>query len=713
MKGMSRHLHLTLRQLFALSLLGLTLGLALLFYLFLQGSQRTLLQSAERFRDSASLEVRNRVIDYLNEAPSAVTDFAEHVQRGLVNPANYESIQSGLLSLLLANQNISEATFTTARSTGFDDDDNIVLENKSAGQVIVLRDAAGGLWIKHTWFDGKQFVSESHMLDRTTPAQTQGKILPAVDPTDHPTFRTPASKTFYGQLLRTDLAWSQAGDALPEYSVLKTIADTRGNFAGVLRIGLSKDQIDRAAMVKLTEAGEMDQHLVFLCDKQGRLITGFNKNDKVVESGDDLRLAAVNPPPQVVAALRLPALQTVGPQHPSQATSFVLAGKTYLGTFRALPDTQDWIVGIVVPRDFYLAQLMRTQRRVLWAGMGLIAIILLAGALMLRNIGRAHSLIVNETARMKAFDFTPSSHSSGLQDIEDVLDGLEKAKTAMRAMGKYVPVDLVRRLYRDGKEPVLGAELVELSILFTDIKEFTPFAEQTEPRRLATVLGRYLQVMAGVIQSEKGTVDKYIGDAVMAIWNAPEPVAAHAVRACRAALGCRNALRELYQSPEWAGEPKFETRFGLHYCTASVGHFGAPDRFNYTAIGDGINLASRLEGLNKYYGTSILVSESVYANASGQFEFRLLDRVAVKGKTQGITIYELLDYKTSGVRADHVVRYEQAFQSYLRGDFGKALSLLSDETHDAPSAVLAERCRHYLENPCEGQWTGVHSFETK
>src|ERR1700677_4053926 len=219
---------------------------------------------------------------------------------------------------------------------------------------------------------------------------------------------------------------------------------------------------------------------------------------------------------------------------------------------------------------------------------------------------------------------------------------MEKSKTAMRAMGKYVPVDLVRRLYHGGREPVLGGESIDLSVLFTDIRGFTSFAEQNDPDRVAEILGRYLQAMAAAIQGEKGTIDKFIGDSVMAFWNAPEEVTDHSILACRAALGCRASLRDLYVSPEWKGTPEFETRYGLHRCDAYVGHFGAPDRFNYTAIGDGINLASRLEGLNKFYGTHIIASESIYDSAREQFEFRLLDRVAVKGKVQGITIYELL-----------------------------------------------------------------------
>jgi adenylate cyclase len=322
-------------------------------------------------------------------------------------------------------------------------------------------------------------------------------------------------------------------------------------------------------------------------------------------------------------------------------------------------------------------------------------------------------MILRETGRMKSFDFTPAVNSSPLGDVEEVLQGLEKAKTAMRAMGKYVPVDLVRRLYHDGKEPVLGAEQTELSVLFTDIREFTPVAESSAPDQLAATLGRYLQLMAGVIQEEKGTVDKYMGDAVMAFWNAPAPVSSHTVYACRAALRCRDELEKLFASPEWAGRARFETRFGLHVCVASVGHFGAPDRFNYTAIGDGINLASRLEGLNKFYGTTIIVTEDVKNAAGDEFEFRRLDRVSVKGKTEGITIYELMGVKRPGAeRPPHVERYEAALAAYQQGEFKTALTILGGETEDTPSVNLKQRCREYIENP-PGDWQGIRVFHMK
>ena len=136
---------------------------------------------------------------------------------------------------------------------------------------------------------------------------------------------------------------------------------------------------------------------------------------------------------------------------------------------------------------------------------------------------------------------------------------------------------------------------MEISIMFSDIKGFTALSEQLDPNRLAEMLGLYLDTLSCIIQRDtQGTIDKYIGDAIMAIWNAPEPVPDHPQMACLAALRCRDAARSLAQAPEWREFPVFETRFGLHCAKALVGHFGARDRMNYTAIGDAINLASRL-----------------------------------------------------------------------------------------------------------------------
>jgi PAS domain S-box-containing protein len=286
---------------------------------------------------------------------------------------------------------------------------------------------------------------------------------------------------------------------------------------------------------------------------------------------------------------------------------------------------------------------------------------------------------------------------------------------AMCILGKYAPVDLVRRLYREKSEPVLGGELMEISIMFSDIKGFTTLSEQLEPNRLAEILGLYLDTLSRIIQRDtRGTIDKYIGDAIMAIWNAPEPVPDHPEMACLAALRCRDAARSLAQTPEWREFPAFETRFGLHCAKALVGHFGARDRMNYTAIGDAINLASRLEGLNKQYGSSIIASDTIVDRAKEDFDFRLLDVVAVKGKSDPITIYELLGTKGALEECRQMIfAYESAFSAYAAGDFERALAVLQENTSDPPSAVLIERCKAFLQVPPPADWQGIYISASK
>jgi adenylate cyclase len=242
---------------------------------------------------------------------------------------------------------------------------------------------------------------------------------------------------------------------------------------------------------------------------------------------------------------------------------------------------------------------------------------------------------------MRRFELAPSATAAAFADVEAVLAGLERAKTAMRALGKYTPIDLVRRLYADNVEPALGGELRRVTLMFTDIKDFTTFAEPLPPERLATLLGRYFEVMTAAVTAHGGTVDKYIGDALMVMWNAPAAVADHAARACRAALACVAAADALCASAEWRGLPPLHTRFGIHTGDVMVGHFGAPERFSYTALGDGVNLAARLEALNKQYGTTILVSGAVAAAVGDEFVLRPVGRVTVKGKTQAVDVFEL------------------------------------------------------------------------
>jgi adenylate cyclase len=286
----------------------------------------------------------------------------------------------------------------------------------------------------------------------------------------------------------------------------------------------------------------------------------------------------------------------------------------------------------------------------------------------------------------------------------------------MRALGKYVPVDLVRELYESNREPELGGELTEISLLFSDIEGFTTLAERLTPDALARALGRYLAAMTAGVRSEGGTVDKFIGDSVMAFWNAPSACPDHARRACRAVLACLREARALYASPGWTDLPPLVTRFGLHRATVMVGHFGAPERLSYTALGDGVNLASRLEGLCKQYGVTVLVSETILADVGDEFAFRFIDRVAVKGKRESVRVYELLDPGADDSALLAQARaYERALGAYFARDFAAALAIAEGEGQgsDPPSRVLAARCRDLIVNPPPDGWDGVFVARAK
>jgi len=712
----------TLNQVFGLSLLGLVAILALLFTIVFDGSRTTVIESSKNIRDVASREIDDRVTRFLNKAPEIEFQFQRDLAHGLLDARDPSAIEPALTTLLLSDPNVGEVTLTSGRMTGFDDLGYIQLAKEPRDQWSVFRseNTGGGarIWSRHVHQEDGSFVSDRRVLDPTTNyaglpvVREPGKFE---DPTLHATFFRPASKEFYGELLPSDLHFSQIDANLVEVSVQQVITDSGGDFLGVLRVGLLARQLDEAMRLELASKGKPDPHRIFLCDKDGRLITRIMPEDRIVDLGEDLRVSSPHLPNEIKTALADPKIHTLTPEAPAFSGQFSSGGEEYLSTFRALKGTQDWVVGIVVPRSYYLGKLARLRDRFLAVSLGIMLLIVAVGGLILRGVKRAQAQISKESLKMNAFDFSPAPTDSAFRDVSDVLGSLEKAKTAMRAMGKYAPIDLVRRLYRDNSEPALGGQPMEISIMFTDIKGFTTFSEQLSANELADALGRYLDTMARIIQQEThGAIDKYIGDAIMAFWNAPEPVPDHARMACLAALRCRDAGRALTHSPEWAGRPLFETRFGLHLDTALVGHFGAHDRMNYTAIGDAVNLGSRLEGLNKQYGTTIIASERIVAAAGDGFEFRLLDLVAVKGKSKAVRIYELQDEKDAdSTRRAETVAYEQAFERYLARDFAAAIDILKPHDGDPPSAVLIERCRGYLREPPPEDWIGIFVAKSK
>lgn len=719
---------LTLGHVFYLSLLALTLLLAALFTVLLEGSRRSIVKSSEQLREAFSDRIDDEVLRGLRAAEKALLDLERQIRSGAREAEQPLSLEASLFSVVLNNPDLAEVTLTHAPRPGTGDEGpvwqiSVFREGPDAGSPIVTRRTAA---------EGGRFVSELRsrppgggLFD--TPLRRQPGAVP--DPAQDPTFTIPAGAR-YGHLVWTDISWSPLDAHLPEeqrrvvLTAMKTVEDRGGRFLGVLRVGSRAEQIDRVAQMRLDTRAGADPHVKFLFDGEGRLVTRLSPDDRLHDAGDALRVAPARLPPEVALALRHPMHEQVSAENPRASGEIEAGGRRFLVSFRSLADAErwrpeggieDWRIGIVVPEEAYLGDLLRTRNLLLASAAGVIAVILTGGALTLGAVRRGLARIEGETLRMRRFDFAPSPTDAPFADVREAVESLEQAKTAMRAMGKYVPVDLVRELYAANREPVLGGRLQDASLLFTDIEGFTTLAEGLTPDRLAEALGLYLAAMTSAVHESGGTVDKYIGDAVMAIWNAPRPLPDHAERACRSALACVAATERLFASPAWAGLPPLVTRFGLHRATVMVGHFGAPDRLSYTALGDGVNLASRLEGLNKQYGTRLMASEAIREAAGSSFAFRRLDRVAVKGKTQGTLVYELLG-ETAAVtaaRLDTARAYEAGLEAYLAADFATALARFEPLTEDKPARVLSARCRMLLAEPPPAGWDGIFVARSK
>ncbi|HEY0879985.1 MAG TPA: adenylate/guanylate cyclase domain-containing protein, partial [Archangium sp.] len=295
-----------------------------------------------------------------------------------------------------------------------------------------------------------------------------------------------------------------------------------------------------------------------------------------------------------------------------------------------------------------------------------------------------------------------------------------KERERMKEMFQnYMEADLVELMVEQKKLPSLEGENMHVTAFFSDIKGFSTFSEKLkdEPRKLMRLLNRYLSVVTPELTKEGACIDKYIGDAVVALFGAPVPHEDHALRACRGALAVQKAITSLRVEFRGEGLPDVYTRVGLNTGTMMVGNIGSAQLLDYTAIGDEMNLAARLEGANKNYGTLIMMGPGTYEAVKDQVECRELDWVRVAGKTQAVPVYELLAMKGElhHDKLKVVDLYGQALLAYRQRRFGDArLKLeqaLQADQGDGPSQRLMQLCTHYETHPPPEGWNGVSSLD--
>lgn len=309
-------------------------------------------------------------------------------------------------------------------------------------------------------------------------------------------------------------------------------------------------------------------------------------------------------------------------------------------------------------------------------------------------------------------------------EVIQLQQSMERMRRAIDLFMRYVPHDVVRSAIESGGVPAVGGIKRRITLLFTDIEGFTSMSECMSPEEIVSQTSEYFERLSFGIQANRGVIDKYIGDAIMAIWNAPSDDENHVDNACRGALAAYGISEDLNAELADKGMPIMRTRFGLHTDEVFVGNIGAGDRMQYTCLGSGVNLASRIEGLNKHYGTQVLASDAVRRRASSDFLFRRVDIVEAKGTTIPVTIYELMGERgddTPLAVDEATVRrasiYEQAFDHYLHRDFDDAVTVLDGLISEAPDDpvvnLLMSKCRCFAAEPPPADWNGATALDEK
>lgn len=318
--------------------------------------------------------------------------------------------------------------------------------------------------------------------------------------------------------------------------------------------------------------------------------------------------------------------------------------KKWWGNTRSffLDRDQQLIIGVVIPEDDYFEDANRRRKVVLVLGFAALILAFVMANLLTRRYSQPINQLVEQSERIGKLDMTRTGPiTSKIKEVNSLADAQDKMRAALKSFASYIPTEVVKELLRRGQAAKIGGKTDTLTVMFSDIHNFTTLAESTPPEKLTAHLAEYFEAMLVILREEKATVDKFVGDSIVAFWGAPVPDPGHARHAARAALRLKEKVAQLNKKWEREGKPQLPTSFGLSTGDVLVGNVGASERLNYTVLGDTVNLASRLEGINRQYGTQILVSKSVKEAAGAGFKWKFIDSVKVKGKTLPVDIFEL------------------------------------------------------------------------
>jgi adenylate cyclase len=473
---------------------------------------------------------------------------------------------------------------------------------------------------------------------------------------------------------------------------------------GVLAIIIEYTRLSRfLAQLEVGKTGT-----AFILDESGELIAAPDKN------GDELHPAESQ---LAMVPLARMAYTRAGEAGRKEAwrQRLNLDGAAYEVGLTPLPFS-GWSLATVIPEAEFLGPVDTTLRRlIVGLAIGALLAALLSAMLVRSVIAVPLARVVGEIRHVETFALDQvRSHPSRLTEISSLSSAIAEMAAGLSAFRKFIPADLVRSLLRQGVEAKPGGSMQELTVMFIDIAGFTGLSERMGDR-VVPLLSRYLDVASEVIDANGGTIDKFMGDAVMAFWGAPTAQQDHALLCCRAALLCGQAI-EAAGIENDNGQP-LQTRIGINSGRMLVGNIGSELRLNYTVIGDTVNVASRLEGTNKQYGTQILIGAETKRLVGNAVITREIDSIAVYGRAEGLAVHELIGLSDQTSNHPWLANYEDGLVKYRHRDFSSAIknfkAVLLVRPYDGPAALMVERCRSLIQSGTDDTWSPIARQNSK
>ncbi|AUH73443.1 adenylate/guanylate cyclase domain-containing protein [Legionella sainthelensi] len=663
---------------FLLSLIGFTIiGINYLAF------NKVLNNSAKDLIAKTSLFVNERFQAYLDPLNHNLIEIRNAIRSDIINSNKEGVFEQFLFDTIQDNPDIFMIHYGATNGDFF----NINREEKR------------GLQLIHTVNSKPPFVNIRYELDQQGRIIKKESITSPYDPRNRPWYQEVVR---YKKPIWTNTYKFYLFGKRPGVAVAAPVYDKNNNLKGVIAIALTTTDLQQF----IRELELTKNTMIFVINNESNVIAFRDPQTSENILGKKLN-------PDLLKKLNISST-ILNERFHSKIQSYVYEDQRYFFSYQPIINKlgiEPWHILIVTPESDVIKPLKNLSKGYIL----LTIVVLLFGALLVRIISQKISnpiiQLAEESKKITMFHLKSKSPlKTMIKEISYLDKALSTLRSSLTSFQRYVPHSLVKKLVHTGQIAQVGGQNQIITILFSDIKNFTTISESTSPQKLMTYLSDYFQSMTEAVIQHEGTLDKYIGDAVMALWNAPSKDVEHAFHACETARVMLERLQILNQKHKNDGFPEFKIRIGIHTGEAIVGNVGSEDRLSYTALGDTVNLASRLESISKNYNTQIIVSHATFNHVSDKFLFRFLDEVAVRGKQESIAIYELITTQNIETLEQHKQEFTKAFSLYKKGLWEKSIEAFMTLTPAYPGDQLAsiyiERCRLLAHSP-PAHWDGV------